>query len=309
MTIPVSFNTLPSTTLAHSRCRYFSSILKLCKFQFQNNELTKFPAGALHNLKRLRYLLLDDNPIRELPDSVLQSLKYLERISLSRTELQHITERTFSAQSTHNLRSLNLAFGHIRHISTKAFYNVDSLEQLILNNNKLTTIPSHVSYICYRGENGPYNFKLDDAASVIIRAFIVGSPSLRKPIPLNFGFIGRDSNHLQLTSKAILKKRNCWIPQQRAALYCNRAGTWLHRHVHQTLRVWKVEILSSEVDKNKISNYWQIFRQAEPEVRSLPRCTTITLSKSNCISFKRSGNTCPRLNESAVTNRYNIRTA
>ncbi|VDN17277.1 unnamed protein product [Gongylonema pulchrum] len=111
--------------------------------QCDNNQLTEFPSSALANLRRLRYLLLDDNPIRALPDSAIQSLTHLERLSLGGTQLQQITEQTFAAEVAQNLRSLNLAFGHINYISSRAFSKMDSLEQLALNNNKLAIIHSH----------------------------------------------------------------------------------------------------------------------------------------------------------------------
>lgn len=97
-------------------------------------------------MKRLRYLLLDDNPIRVLPDYVLSTLPHLQRLSFTRTRLQHITDRTFSGHSAPNLRSLNLAFNRIDYISTAAFNNMDSLEQLALNDNKLTSIQTLVSF-------------------------------------------------------------------------------------------------------------------------------------------------------------------
>uniref|UniRef100_A0A0R3QR91 Chaoptin n=1 Tax=Brugia timori TaxID=42155 RepID=A0A0R3QR91_9BILA len=106
----------------------------------QGNQLNQFPITALANMKRLRYLLLDDNPIRVLPDYVLSTLPHLQRLSFTRTRLQHITDRTFSGHSAPNLRSLNLAFNRIDYISTAAFNNMDSLEQLALNDNKLTSI-------------------------------------------------------------------------------------------------------------------------------------------------------------------------
>lgn len=97
-------------------------------------------------MKRLRNLLLDDNPIRVLSDYVFHGVRYLQRLSLTRSKLQHITDRTFSAHSAPNLRSLNLAFGHIDNISTAAFNGMDSLEQLALNNNKLISIQTLVSF-------------------------------------------------------------------------------------------------------------------------------------------------------------------
>ncbi|VDN18285.1 unnamed protein product [Gongylonema pulchrum] len=137
ITDPGSFLYMSSLTyldLSHNRISYLSD---------NNNQLTEFPSSALANLRRLRYLLLDDNPIRALPDSAIQSLTHLERLSLGGTQLQQITEQTFAAEVAQNLRSLNLAFGHINYISSRAFSKMDSLEQLALNNNKLAIIHSH----------------------------------------------------------------------------------------------------------------------------------------------------------------------
>uniref|UniRef100_A0A915PH04 Chaoptin n=1 Tax=Setaria digitata TaxID=48799 RepID=A0A915PH04_9BILA len=131
--------------LSHNRISYlndnaFERLESLESLFLQSNQLDQFPTASLSNLKRLRYLLLDDNPIRILPNSALHGLQYLERLSLTRTKLQYITERTFPGYSAPNLRSLNLAFGHINHISTGAFSSLNSLEQLTLNNNRLTNI-------------------------------------------------------------------------------------------------------------------------------------------------------------------------
>ncbi|EFO25703.1 leucine Rich Repeat family protein [Loa loa] len=131
--------------LSHNRISYlndnaFERLEGLESLFLQSNQLNQFPITTLGNIKRLRYLLLDDNPITILPDYFLRSLQFLQRLSLTRTKLQHITNRTFSSHSAPNLRSLNLAFGHINYISTGAFNNMDSLEQLTLNNNKLTSI-------------------------------------------------------------------------------------------------------------------------------------------------------------------------
>lgn len=97
-------------------------------------------------MKRLHYLLLDDNPIKVLPDYLFRGLRYLQRLSLTRTKLQHITDTTFPDHSALNLRSLNLASGQIDYISSAAFNGMDSLEQLTLNNNKLTSIQTLVSF-------------------------------------------------------------------------------------------------------------------------------------------------------------------
>ncbi|CAG9531848.1 unnamed protein product [Cercopithifilaria johnstoni] len=131
--------------LSHNRISYlndnaFERLEGLETLFLQSNQLNQFPITALGNMKRLHYLLLDDNPIRVLPDYVLHGLRYLQRLSLTRTELLHITDRTFSGHFAPNLRSLNFAFGHIDYISTAAFNGMENLEQLALNNNKLTSI-------------------------------------------------------------------------------------------------------------------------------------------------------------------------
>ncbi|VBB28104.1 unnamed protein product [Acanthocheilonema viteae] len=131
--------------LSHNRISYlndnaFERLEGLESLLLQSNRLSHFPITALGNMKRLHYLLLDDNPIRVLPDYGLNGLSHIQRLSFTRTKLQHITDRTFAGHSVPHLRSLNLAFGHIDYISTAAFNGMDSLEQLALNNNKLTSI-------------------------------------------------------------------------------------------------------------------------------------------------------------------------
>lgn len=113
----------------------------------QNNLLHSYPKRALSHLRRLRYLLLDNNPISSLPDSVFQDNDQLERTSFSRTLLYSISDRTFPAPSVPNLKSLNFASCRIHHIASRAFYDIPNLQQLLLNDNQLTTINSWVNIL------------------------------------------------------------------------------------------------------------------------------------------------------------------
>lgn len=85
-----------------------------------------------------------------LPNSALSELRYLERLSLSRTMITSISDSIFLPETSANLRSLNLAFSQIRHISSRAFHKLENLEQLLINNNRLVAINTLVRYIISR---------------------------------------------------------------------------------------------------------------------------------------------------------------
>lgn len=106
--------------------------------------LKEFPRSALSRLDKLRYLLLDHNKIKFLPNFAFQWLTHLERLSLSRNLIESIEEKTFRAGPMH-LRSLNLGFNQIKFLSTRAFDSLPSLEQLFLNNNHLRKLLPQVT--------------------------------------------------------------------------------------------------------------------------------------------------------------------
>uniref|UniRef100_A0A0M3IJQ0 Chaoptin n=1 Tax=Ascaris lumbricoides TaxID=6252 RepID=A0A0M3IJQ0_ASCLU len=142
--LDLSYNRLSNITdNAFERLEGLESLFLQAKQRSHcNNALTVFPKAALSSLHKLRYLLLDGNPIDSLPDSAFNDMDQLERLSISRTALFSINDRTFFATSIRNLKSLNLAFCRIRHIASRAFYKLSNLQQLLLNDNQLTTINS-----------------------------------------------------------------------------------------------------------------------------------------------------------------------
>lgn len=108
--------------------------------------MIEFPRNALSSLNKLRYLLLDHNQILNLPNYAFQWLVHLERLSLSRNRIHTLNAKTFHSTSTIQLKSLNLGFNKIHIMHTSAFENLPNIEQLFLNNNRLTSLQPHVNH-------------------------------------------------------------------------------------------------------------------------------------------------------------------
>ncbi|VDM45294.1 unnamed protein product [Toxocara canis] len=125
---------------------YMSSLAYL---DLSYNRLSNISSNAFERLEGLESLFLQAKQrVDFVPESGTQQssqtsgMDQLERLSMSRTTIFSINDRTFFATSIRSLKSLNLAFCRIRHIAPRAFYKADNLQQLFLNDNQLTTINS-----------------------------------------------------------------------------------------------------------------------------------------------------------------------
>uniref|UniRef100_A0A914RKA5 Leucine Rich repeat-containing domain protein n=1 Tax=Parascaris equorum TaxID=6256 RepID=A0A914RKA5_PAREQ len=127
--------------------------------------------GSFLYMSSLAYLDLSYNRLNNISDNAFERLEafndmgQLERLSISRTTLFSINDHTFFATSIRNLKSLNLAFCRIRHIASRAFYKLSNLQQLLLNDNQLTTINSMVILMKHR------NPRYDNEAVISILAW------------------------------------------------------------------------------------------------------------------------------------------
>lgn len=147
---PSGLEGLPTTDLKH-----------LKGLSLAGNRIAKIPAGSwFRNMKILRYLSLDENSLKDIPDEdafrgleetlrtlelsgnhlhsvpakALLRLRHLEALDLSRNRIRRLHKRQLNASQS--LRSLNLSDNRISKISRRAFHGLTSIETIDLRNNR-----------------------------------------------------------------------------------------------------------------------------------------------------------------------------
>lgn len=88
--------------------------------------------------------MLDHNHIQNLPNYAFQWLIHLEKLSLSQNQIYTLNAKTFYSTNAIQVKWLNLGFNQISTMHTAAFVNLQNLEQLFLNNNRLTSLQPQV---------------------------------------------------------------------------------------------------------------------------------------------------------------------
>lgn len=151
---PSGLESLPAADLKH-----------LKGLSLAGNRILKIPAGGwFRNMKILRYLSLDENSLKDIPDEdaflgleetlrtlelsgnrlhsvpvkALQRLRNLEALDLSRNRIRRLHKRQLNASQS--LLSLNLSDNRISKISRRAFHGLMSIQQIDLRNNRLVTL-------------------------------------------------------------------------------------------------------------------------------------------------------------------------
>ncbi|KAI8117387.1 Toll-like receptor 6 [Lucilia cuprina] len=102
-----------------------------------NNNLIK--SSLLPSNIYLRNLYLSSNIIENLSSIDFSLLKNLESLDISHNLLQN-SESSFFNQRMHNLKHLNLAFNQLGSIYRETFYNLLSLNTLLLSHNNISDI-------------------------------------------------------------------------------------------------------------------------------------------------------------------------
>ncbi|CAJ0951102.1 unnamed protein product, partial [Mesorhabditis belari] len=108
----------------------------------QNNKLTTFPVNALAKMQKLRNLVLDGNHLTTLPDYFLGQLIKIERFSMSRNDLSIVGEKTFHPSSNRELKLINLENNAIIILQSRAFAQLENLQQILLSGNRLQALES-----------------------------------------------------------------------------------------------------------------------------------------------------------------------
>jgi len=112
---------------------------KVSVLYLQGNALRYIESGAFVPLKNLTEIRLSDNFLRILPQDLFLSNEALSSLSLDGNHLTKIAPGTFSSSSK-GLKELRLQNNQISSISPGVFDSLASLEEIHLENNKLTMI-------------------------------------------------------------------------------------------------------------------------------------------------------------------------
>ncbi|KAI1731045.1 leucine rich repeat domain-containing protein [Ditylenchus destructor] len=117
--------------------------VSLVKLNLAGNQILEVvDPGSFLYMSQLTYLDLSFNRIKRLTS--FQWLAHLERVSLSRNRIHTLNAKTFHSTSAIQVKWLNLAHNRISNMHTSAFENLPNLEQLLLNNNQLTTLQPQI---------------------------------------------------------------------------------------------------------------------------------------------------------------------
>jgi Leucine-rich repeat (LRR) protein len=87
--------------------------------------LTEVPADAFHGLNDLRVVSLAHNRLKQVPDGILFSAAFLERLDVSNNQLTRVPVGSFSAASGRSLCELDLS-----HNLIAALHPTDAVNRL-----------------------------------------------------------------------------------------------------------------------------------------------------------------------------------
>ncbi|KNC23797.1 hypothetical protein FF38_01290 [Lucilia cuprina] len=153
----VSVLDLSHNYIAKLNTSVFNNITSLNTVNLQNNSFTTIPLSQGTTLRTLnlnnnlikssllpsniylRNLYLSSNIIENLSSIDFSLLKNLESLDISHNLLQN-SESSFFNQRMHNLKHLNLAFNQLGSIYRETFYNLLSLNTLLLSHNNISDI-------------------------------------------------------------------------------------------------------------------------------------------------------------------------
>lgn len=122
--------------------KIFRNVPELEIIYYFQNQLTKIPFGALKNVPSLKYLYLGLNNIASVGDVSLDfQWQNLTQIAL---DSNRISDLTMFPNIAPNLEILDLGFNQFSTISPSAWTNLNSLNKLILNGNKLQSLNAGV---------------------------------------------------------------------------------------------------------------------------------------------------------------------
>lgn len=118
----------------------FVGLLRLIVLDLSYNRISKIEAAVFRDLYSLQILHLNDNFIEFIPERTFSSLYNLHTLILSNNRLSSLESFTFDGLFV--LTTLSLDNNHISTIHPEALRNCTNLQDLHLNRNELTEVPS-----------------------------------------------------------------------------------------------------------------------------------------------------------------------
>ncbi|KAL5035891.1 hypothetical protein BDV3_005718 [Batrachochytrium dendrobatidis] len=169
---------LNSQSLVYFPCALLPNITRLV---LDNNSIRFIPESALDSLTSLRVFSLAKNQLSRLPQSIWQ-LKSLERLCLRDNCLEELPVGLCELKS---IRILDLGMNQLSQIDCKLFLHMNMLHTLILSNNLLQHLPSSLGYLAPNLRilyifNNPFAYPFNELVEPVIRCFSNQLPTPEK---------------------------------------------------------------------------------------------------------------------------------
>eukprot|EP00111_Clytia_hemisphaerica_P004685 TCONS_00013463-protein len=116
--------------------KVFEHLPSLEELYLNDNQLEGLPSELYNVLPNLRKLHLQNNNLKD--NKFIANLKKLEYLDLSKNKLKEIRARMF--QNSPNLRSVRLEENQIEAIETDSFKTLSQLTEVLLNDNEIYTL-------------------------------------------------------------------------------------------------------------------------------------------------------------------------
>lgn len=121
----------------------FSSVPHIISLSLSKNEIKEISKDAFQGLENLKFLYLDNNEIFRIFPGTFDHLENLEVLDLSGNKLQILDKEIFARNL--NLKRINLNDNRLMILEDSIFSkNNTKLEQLLINNNKITAVAPKV---------------------------------------------------------------------------------------------------------------------------------------------------------------------
>ncbi|XP_028674717.1 chondroadherin [Erpetoichthys calabaricus] len=136
---------LSDNKLRELRPGTFSGAKDLRWLHLSGNELTSIHPSALDEVENLAILHLDRNRLSSYPVSPMSKLRVVEELSLSKNPMKVIPDEAFQSFGRY-MEKLYMDNMGLERFSDGAFNGVTALKSLHIENNKLSSLPSSLSF-------------------------------------------------------------------------------------------------------------------------------------------------------------------
>ena len=129
-------------SLSRVNANLFVNIQGLKYIDLNSNNLRSIPQQLFRNQARLTHVFLAKNLLEDIPEELFQSLSSLQIVDLSDNSLTNISSQLF--QSLPSLKNIDLSGNSIAGIPEGLFNNLKSLKKVYLSGNMLTVMNSRM---------------------------------------------------------------------------------------------------------------------------------------------------------------------